>query len=253
VDSTILIAVAAVALVAAATAIVVAVRVTRRSRRAPKSVVEQAFEFGTAALAPVVKTSIDALVARIEAERPKLPSFVTGSDDTMAILFSDIEDSTVLNHELGDRGWVRLLRAHDKIVHDRVAAHEGEIVKAQGDGFMIAFPSSAGALECAVEMQRAFDSGRGRLKKTPIRVRIGVHAGKAIARKGDYYGRNVAMAARVAQSAEGGEILASEAVKELAGGAAEVRFGEARVVELKGFPGSHQLVPVQWADAASAA
>jgi class 3 adenylate cyclase len=253
VDDTIFIVVAAAVIAVLLIALVIAVRIIRRGRRATATVVDQAFQLGeqavqagAARLAPMVKSSIEGLAARIEAERPSLRR-VAGADGTVTMMFSDIEDSTVLNHELGDRGWVKLLKAHDKVVHDRVTAHEGEVVKEQGDGFMVAFPSSVHAVKCAIEMQRAFDSGRGRLKKTPIRVRIGIHAGKAIERKGDYYGRNIAMAARVAQSAEGGEILASEAVTELAGDTEELRFGTAREVELKGFPGSHQLVPVEWA------
>ena len=52
------------------------------------------------------------------------------------------------------------------------------------------------------------------LRRTPVRVRIGIHIGTAVARDGDYFGRNVAKAARVAALAEGGQILTSDEVRE---------------------------------------
>src|SRR5207249_4627511 len=139
--------------------------------------------------------------------------------------------------ELGDRGWMKVLKAHDSVVNKRVDDHGGEVVKTQGDGFMVTFQDPDGALRCAIDMQQDFAEGRGRLKKTPIRVRIGVHSGEAIARDGDVFGRNVALAARVAALAEGGEILASDAVRELTEGDADIRFGTPREVEMKGLPG----------------
>lgn len=170
---------------------------------------------------------------------------VVGEDGTVTIVFSDIEDSTMLNERLGDDAWVALLDAHDHLVRRLVDKARGHVVKSQGDGFMIAFGDPAAAVRVAVAMQRALTvSKRRALRRTPIRVRIGIHAGHVVAREGDYFGLNVAMAARVAAMAVGGEILATEGVR----AAVDDESFRLRMpaAELKGIPGHHQLWSVEW-------
>lgn len=197
----------------------------------------------------VWRAPIDAMATWAELEHPELRR--VAKDGTVNILFSDIEDSTALNEELGDRRWVKLLGAHDKLVRGAVQKEDGHVVKSQGDGFMIAFAEAAEALRCAVAVQRGLDGPRGALKKNPIRVRIGIHSGRAVAKEGDLYGRNVAMAARVAQEAGGGEILVSGEFAAQLGDEDGFELGKARKVELKGL-GSEELVEVEWAGAESA-
>ena len=86
-----------------------------------------------------VTTSIDEVVEAFEAERPDLRAHAA-PDGTVAILFSDIEDSTVLTERLGDERWLEVLRSHNAIFREELARHEGFEVKSQGDGFMLAFP-----------------------------------------------------------------------------------------------------------------
>jgi class 3 adenylate cyclase len=76
-----------------------------------------------------------------------------------------------------------------------------------------------------------------------VRVRIGVHTGQVISRDGDYFGRNVAMAARVAALADGGEVLVTDAVRAETEGSGDrrMRFEEAATVELRGLPGEHTV------------
>jgi class 3 adenylate cyclase len=152
-------------------------------------------------------------------------------------MFSDIEESTALNERIGDRAWVRLIDRHHKMVSRLVRRHSGYLVKSQGDGFMIAFAQPDQAVDCSVAIQRE-------LAKRPngIRVRIGIHAGKSVRRGDDLFGRNVAMAARVAAAAEGGEVLVSESVRDAVGD--DVTFDDGRDVELKGFSGTHRLYAV---------
>ena len=109
---------------------------------------------------------------------------------------------------------------------------------------MVVFPNAELALGASLDIQRALSAKRQRnrrLRRTPIRVRIGLHTGTAIERDGDYFGRNVAMAARVAAMADGGEILVSEAIAETLSDSGDVSFTEAATVELKGIPGEHRL------------
>jgi class 3 adenylate cyclase len=68
-----------------------------------------------------------------------------------------------------------------------------------------------------------------------------LHTGTAIEREGDYFGSNVAMAARVAALADGGEILVTDEIMEALAEAPDLRFIEEDTVELKGLPGEHQL------------
>src|SRR5207244_8137411 len=103
--------------------------------------------------APDGTTSVDEVAAKIREERPSMRS-ITAPDGTVTILFSDIEASTLVNERLGDLRWLELLRTHHAIVRDQVREHGGYEVKAQGDGFMIAFPSARRAVQCARAMQR---------------------------------------------------------------------------------------------------
>jgi adenylate cyclase len=169
---------------------------------------------------------------------------VAGPDGEVTIFFSDIENSTALNSELGDEEWVKLLAAHDRLLHTYVDRHRGMIVKSQGDGYMVVFSTPELAIGASLDIQRALSAKRQRsrrLRRTPIRVRIGLHTGTAIEREGDYFGRNVAMAARVAAMADGGEILVSTDIAEALGDSTEFRFVEEDTVEFKGLPGEHRI------------
>jgi adenylate cyclase len=169
---------------------------------------------------------------------------VASADGEVTILFTDIENSTAVNNELGDKRWVKLLEAHDDLVKSYVDRHGGHVVKSQGDGYMVVFPSPELALGASLGIQRALGAKRQRsrrLRRTPIRVRIGLHTGTAIERDGDLFGRNVAMAARVAALADGGDILVTEEIAEMLADSTEFSFIEDDTVELKGLPGEHHL------------
>ena len=166
-------------------------------------------------------------------------------DGTLTIFFSDIEDSTALNHQLGDQTWLEILGAHDQIVRACAGKYGGHVVKSRGDGFMIAFASASDAIRSAIEVQRVLASEPRRFRGTTITVRIGVHTGPALEKGGDLFGRNVALAARVADQARGGEILVTAEASE-ASEADDLVFTDPREVELKGLPGSHPLVAVGW-------
>jgi adenylate cyclase len=211
---------------------------------AAKAVVETAARVREQGFGEALRGSIAELAGWAEQARPD-PRRLAARDGTVTILFSDIEDSTAINHELGDREWLKVLEAHDRIVRARVDRHDGKIVKSQGDGFMITFEDPCEAVSCAVDIERALTNGGRRLRKTPLRVRIGAHVGQAVAKGGDLFGRNVAYAARVAAEADGGEILVSAAVRERVADEG-FEFSEPRTVELKGLPGEHEVFAVIW-------
>jgi class 3 adenylate cyclase len=106
---------------------------------------------------------------------------------------------------------------------------------------MVAFGQPRRALACAVAIQRSVVD-----VKPAIRLRIGLHAGEAIQHDDDLFGRHVVIAARVAALAEGGEILVTSLVRELAEGATGLHFGPRREHALKGLGGLQPVFPLRW-------
>lgn len=194
-------------------------------------------------------TSIDEMVSAVRTEQPDIRAYAA-PDGTVTILFSDIEDSSMMIERLGDARWLELLRRHNRVFRREVRSHGGYEVKNQGDGFMLAFANPAAALRCAIAVQRAIegDDGADADPAERIRVRMGLHSGETIAIGGDFFGRNVVVAARIAGQARGGEILASEALRSRVGDSGEFEFGAEREVELKGLTGTHVVQPVKWQD-----
>ena len=192
-----------------------------------------------------VKTSIDRVASSLERERPDLRTHAA-PDGTVTLLFTDIEGSTALNEKVGDRRWIELLRIHNAIVREHVAAQNGFEVKSSGDGFMVAFSSARRGIACAVGIQRALADLAEKAPEDAVRVRIGLHTGEAIAEEGDFYGRHVNFAARVGAAADGGEILVSSLLRELTGSSGEFEFDEGHEVQLKGLAGTHRVYGVKW-------
>ena len=190
-----------------------------------------------------VRSSIEDLADWAEVERPDLARVTP--DGRVVILFSDIEESTALNERIGDRAWVKLIGSHDKLVQGLVRQRSGQVVKSQGDGFMIAFARAEQAVRCGMDLQHALHESAKRKRHEEIRVRIGIHMGRSVRRGDDLFGRNVAMAARVAAQAVGGQILVSEPVRDALRDCDDIAFDAGHEVELKGFSGSYRLFAVQ--------
>jgi adenylate cyclase len=193
-----------------------------------------------------VRSSIEDLADWAEVERPDLARVTP--DGRVVILFSDIEESTALNERIGDRAWVKLISSHDKLVQGLVQRRSGHVVKSQGDGFMIAFARAEQAVRCGIDLQHALHEDAKHKRHGELRVRIGVHLGRSVRRGDDLFGRNVAMAARVAAQAVGGQILVSQPVRDALDDCPDtqdIRFDAGRDVELKGFGGSYRLFAVE--------
>src|SRR5277367_2952139 len=194
-------------------------------------------------LGAALRSSIEDLADWAEVERPDLARVT--ADGRVAILFSDIEESTALNERVGDRAWVKLIGEHDKLVRKLVKDRSGHVVKSQGDGFMIAFAMAEQAVRCGIDIQDALQRDSQHKRYNGFRVRIGIHMGRSVRRGDDLFGRNVAMAARVAAQAGGGEILVSDTVRDAIDGLPDIQLCTPSEVELKGFQGSHHLYPVK--------
>ena len=135
---------------------------------------------------------------------------------TVTFLFTDIEGSTKLLHELGTNRYSEALAEHRRRLREAFARYGGVEVDTQGDAFFYAFPTAPGALAAAAEGREALASG-------PIRVRIGLHTGTAHPSEEGYVGQDVHRAARIASAAHGGQVVVSAATAALVVG---VGFGK---------------------------
>lgn len=158
-------------------------------------------------------------------------------------MFTDIVDSTSLLSVLGDQAWDGVRGWHDRVISGIVVEHHGTVVKGTGDGFFVTFDEPALAADCAVAIQRALDEHRRQNGFSPT-IRIGLHAGSAIATGGDYSGRDVVIAARIAASAGAGEILVSAAAAEHIG--PHIKIAEERSRQLKGIVEAQVVASIDW-------
>ena len=192
------------------------------------------------------ETSIDLVAELALADVDRLDDL---SDEhrhgTVTILFSDIESSTELVGQLGDERWMAVLGRHNEIMRSCIHRAGGTVVKHQGDGFMVTFPSARRAVQAALHIQEQLATTADPDSAHALRVRIGMHTGEVIIDDaGDLFGRHVHYAARVAAQATGGEVVVSALTKAILETRSEITFGEPRLVELKGLPGRHSIHPV---------
>ena len=207
--------------------------VVRRATKVVKAVAESTQIVRDHGVGGLIASSLDDFDRWVFAEREEIRE-LTAADGTVTIMFSDIEGSTSLNDELGDKAWIKILSRHDDIVRAAIARHHGHIVKNQGDGFMVVFTEPGDALNAAIRMHRNLGGMRGKLLSTPIAIRIGMHRGEVVARDDDFYGLNVAMAARIAAEARGKETLVSEDVRDVLAERSAFAFTDPIEVSLKG-------------------
>jgi class 3 adenylate cyclase len=149
------------------------------------------------------------------------------------ILFTDLCDSTQQTQELGDEGFMQLLREHDDIVRGALHKQGGREVKHTGDGIMASFNSVSAAVECGIDMQRSLHD-RNETAERPIRLRVGISVGEPVTERGDLFGAAVQLSARLCGVAAPGGIAVSTAVRDLCVGK---RFGfdSKGALDLKGF------------------
>lgn len=190
-----------------------------------------------------IEVLADVVLADTNSTAPSEVDTDSLADSTITIVFSDIESSTERATEMGDARWFELLEEHNAIIRAEVETYGGREVKSIGDGFMLVFPSVSRALRFVTSVQRRVEDPAG----PDLRVRMGLHTGEAIAdASGDLFGRHINLAARVANLADGGQILASLVVREIAAGREDAVFGEPALVELKGFADRQTVFEVDW-------
>lgn len=156
---------------------------------------------------------------------------------TVTFLFTDVEGSTKLLHELGAERYAAALAEHRRLLRGAFARHGGVEVDTQGDAFFVAFSTATGALAAAREATEALAEG-------PIRVRVGIHTGTPLVTEEGYVGADVHRAARIAATGHGGQVLLSAATAALVGTSDDVALvdlGEHRLKDLSAPERIYQL------------
>jgi pimeloyl-ACP methyl ester carboxylesterase len=153
------------------------------------------------------------------------------------VLFSDIVGSSERAVSLGDRAWRGLLERHHELVRRQLVRFRGREVDTAGDGFFASFDGPARAIRCGCAVaEGTADLG--------LQVRVGLHAGECELVDGKVAGIAVHTGARVAASAEPGQVLVSSTVKDLVAGSG-IAFHDRGTHELKGIPGEWHLYAVE--------
>ena len=129
-----------------------------------------------------------------------------------AIMFTDLQDSTLMTTLYGDAKALHLLHIHNALTRNSLKAHRGREVKHTGDGIMASFASVPDSVECAVNIQKAFAAYNKKNIETPLNLRIGLSAGEPIEEHGDLFGKAVQLSARLCALAEPGRILIDQVV-----------------------------------------
>ena len=150
---------------------------------------------------------------------------------TVTFLFTDIEGSTRLLHELGAVGYAEALAEHRRVLRDAFATHGGVEVDTQGDAFFVAFSTPTGALGAAATAQSALS----------LPVRMGVHTGTPLLAETGYVGEDVHRAARIAAAGHGRQVLVSSTTHALVADAALRDLGEHRFKDLAAAERVYQL------------
>ena len=152
---------------------------------------------------------------------------------SVTLLFTDIEGSTRIVQQLGDR-YAAVLEEHRRAVRAALAASGGAEIDCRGDEFSIAFPDAANAVDAARAIQRSHVGD--------VRVRIGIHTGEPLRIDGGYVGLDVHRAARICAAGHGGQILLSQATADAVGEGVELRdLGEHLLRGLEQPERIHQL------------
>ena len=155
----------------------------------------------------------------------------TSPDGAITLLLTDVEDAHAQPADV--------LRDHATLVRQLVSVHDGSVAGQSDDGFMASFASAHSGLRCAIELQKAFAGSE-------LKPRVGLHSGFLIADADAFYGRNVVLAARIADHAKGGEILVSDTLREYTQTDPSFRFEDRGKARFKGLLGTHRIHAVNW-------
>ncbi len=183
------------------------------------------------------------------AQRAEIDRNLAEKQRELAVMFTDIVGSTQYFEQKGDIAGMQLLRRHNALLFPRVEHAGGRIIKTIGDAIMAVFDDAESAVRCAQAMQQTLETEERPPGVEQIRIRIGLHFGRAFTTEKDVFGDTVNTAARVAHEAQAQEIVVSQGVAELLASRGGFSLKPRGSVALKGKAEPLPLVAVSWRDA----
>lgn len=141
---------------------------------------------------------------------------MTEAGGTRTFLFTDIEGSTRLEQDLGTTRYTTIRERHRELLRKAFTVNGGVEQGTEGDSFFVVFPTARSGLLAAVEAQRAMGA-EAWPEGVIVRVRMGLHAGEAALAGGSLVGLDINRAARIAATANGGQVVVSDAIRSLVG------------------------------------
>ena len=170
---------------------------------------------------------------------PDLPS------GTVTILFTDIEGSTRLLQQLGEK-YATLIAEHNQLLHEASETNNGRVMGLEGDSFFVVFPRALDAIHAVVQSQRSLAT-HAWPDEVNVRVRMGLHTGEPQISSSGYVGIDVHRAARIAAAGHGGQVLLSQTTydlveRELPEDLTVLDMGEHRLKDLRQPKRLYQLV-----------
>ena len=163
----------------------------------------------------------------------------------VVVMFTDLVGSTKMTQELGDMGAQQVVRTHNAIVRNALAAYHGREVKHTGDGIMAVFSNAANAVASTMVMQQELAKHNGAQGSLPVKVRIGLNAGAAVQEEDDFFGTTVQLSARVCDKADAEQIFITQSVRDLVTGHS-IQFREAGNFDMKGIEKPVPVYEVVW-------
>ncbi len=188
-------------------------------------------------------TVLDAVLEFLaDGSRPAVRPANLPETGILAVLCTDLENSTAMMDHLGDEPGRAFLREHERITRQCLDEYSGHEFKTAGDSFLAWFTSAQRAVACAVALQRRI---REAGMPEGVRLRVGIDAGEPIPEDNDFFGRTVIVASRVCGQADGGQVLVSDVVRQLASGKG-FAFDDRGERTLKGFSEPTRIWMVGW-------
>ena len=164
------------------------------------------------------------------AERPARPAR-TG---LLTMLFTDIAAFDELLEREGDEAAEQRRRTHLRLVRETAGAWDGSEPKSLATGLLLSFTSAVDAVACAVGVQQSIERHNRRHPDQRLEIRVGLHVGEPITDEADYFGPDVVTTRRVCETAEAGQIIATEVVASLVGSRGQYRFADHDAITIRG-------------------
>jgi class 3 adenylate cyclase len=193
------------------------------------------FESGRAAMAEQMEGKPEAAERLAQSlEDWNRPKDMDEKQTVVTVMFTDMVGSTALTQTLGDAAAQKVVRAHNAIVRAALGRFRGKEIKHTGDGIMASFQSTTDGIKAAIDIQKNTAEHNRTNPGLPLKLKVGLHSGQAIAEDDDLFGTHVQLTARIVDKAGPGEIFVSETAHGICAGK-DIQFANRGQFNLKGF------------------